>query len=205
MFKKLSALALMGALSFVGVSSSYAHEVKSGDTMSKIANEYSIPLDELAKMNPNVSNIDLIYVGQDIDTTGNAKIVHETKPAPAPVKQVTSNSELDLFYRIVSAEARSESYSGKVAVANVILNRVESSSFPNTITGVIYQAGQFSPITNGSINKEADSESVRAVNEALRNRVNDGSVFFYNPSISGPNWLDSRPTVKVIGNHVFKK
>ncbi|WP_394234048.1 cell wall hydrolase [Niallia oryzisoli] len=121
-----------------------------------------------------------------------------------------SNEEKDYFARLVEAEAKGESYEGKVAVATVVLNRVESPEFPDTVTNVINQvvgdAYAFSPVQNGAINKPASEESVRAVEEALtRNDRLQDSIYFYNPEIATDTWIRSREVVQTIGNHVFAK
>lgn len=201
----------------------FAYSVGAGDTMSEIANQYDMSLEELAKLNPQVENINLIFPGQTIRTNENEReifAIPEVKEQPKPVikvqpeKQVVETDvnivnvsayEKDLLARLVRAEAESEPFAGKVAVAQVVLNRVDSSKFPNSIRGVIYAPGQFDPVRNGSINKAADAESIRAVEEAVTHRNNDNSLFFYNPRTASNRWLDSRPTTKVIGSHVFKK
>jgi N-acetylmuramoyl-L-alanine amidase len=210
MLKKLSALALASAFLFTGASSSFAYTVQSGDTMTKIAKNHNLSLVELSALNPEIKNLDLIYVGQNVNTNkNNTQTV--SKPVAEPVETVKPSynataSEIDLMARLVRAEAESEPYAGKVAVAYVVLNRVDSSQFPNTIEGVIYQSGQFSPVSNGEINKPYDADSLRAVKEALSaDRSNSQSLFFYNPKTATSRWLDSRETVTVIGNHVFKK
>jgi spore germination cell wall hydrolase CwlJ-like protein len=129
---------------------------------------------------------------------------NEKEEASAPV--AASGSDLDLLARLVHAEAKSEPYAGKVAVAKVVLNRTVSGQFPTTIQGVIYQSGQFSPVTNGSINTPASAESTQAAQEAIAQGGSaSGDMFFYNPAIATSRWLDSKPTTQVIGNHVFKK
>nr|WP_276209710.1 cell wall hydrolase [Bacillus mesophilus] len=117
-----------------------------------------------------------------------------------------SEEDFDLLARIVRAEAQTEPFEGKVAVASVVLNRVESPLFPDTIREVIYQRGQFQPVSNGQINKPADKESIRAVHAALSDmrHIANGSLFFYNPTIATSRWLDSRETTVIIGQHVFK-
>nr|WP_275580309.1 cell wall hydrolase [Bacillus mesophilus] len=117
-----------------------------------------------------------------------------------------SEEDFDLLARIVRAEAQTEPFEGKVAVASVVLNRVESPLFPDTIREVIYQRGQFQPVSNGQINKPADKESIRAVHAALSDmrHIAKGSLFFYNPTIATSRWLDSRETTVIIGQHVFK-
>lgn len=210
--KKLLIITL--ALSLLTTSPAFAYEVKSGDTMGEIAKEQGLSLQELAELNPEVENLDLIFIGQDVRTDQTEKA---TQPVQAvkPVQEVkqskavtysgsVSAHEVDLMARLVRAEAQGESYAGKVAVADVILNRVASGQFPNSISGVVYQGGQFSPVSNGSINKPADAESIRAVKEALSMGRSE-SLFFYNAKTATSRWLDSRPTVKVIGNHTFKR
>lgn len=121
-----------------------------------------------------------------------------------------SNEEKDLFARLVEAEAKGESYEGKVAVATVVLNRLESPEFPDTITNVIYEvvgnAYAFSPVQNGAINNPASDESKRAVDEALtrKDRLHE-SIYFYNPDIATDTWIRTREVVTTIGNHVFAK
>ncbi|MDR7079218.1 N-acetylmuramoyl-L-alanine amidase [Neobacillus niacini] len=131
------------------------------------------------------------------------------KEVAAPAVSI-SNVEKDLFARLVEAEAKGESYEGKVAVATVVLNRVDSPEFPNSITGVINEvvgkAYAFSPVQNGEINKPASDEAIKAVEEALtrQDRLND-SIYFYNPEIATDTWITTREVVKTIGNHVFAK
>ncbi|YCA13074.1 cell wall hydrolase [Bacillus sp. AK128] len=223
---------LMFALVFLATlfmaDSAFAYTVEKGDTMTEIAKEYGLTLQELAEANPQIQNLDLILVGQVIHTNIDqsssellmqeeitAEIYHETSQESSntvKIQQATSNTlslsdyEIDLLARIVRAEAQTEPFEGKVAVANVVLNRVESPKFPNTIREVIYQRGQFQPVSNGQINKPADQESIQAVHAALshmRNIAGD-SLFFYNPTIATSRWLDSRATAFVIGQHVFK-
>jgi N-acetylmuramoyl-L-alanine amidase len=200
MKKKLliPAVASIGVL--LGASPSFAYEVKKGDTMFKIAKEHNVELSTLAEMNPNVENIDLIYVGDTINTSMNKETNIVTNKN---VRVDIGSYEEGLLARLVEAEANGESFAGKVAVARVVLNRVESSEFPDSISEVIYQAGQFSPVSNGSINRSASEDSKRAVLEAMK-QGNDGSLFFYNPRTATSRWLDGKPTVKVIGNHTFK-
>ena len=209
MIKKITALALAGAftLGIAGVPA-FAQEVKQGDTMNKIATQNNMSLSELAKLNPSIKDLNKIYVGQNIITNQNNTTQASTNTSTTSnTSSNVSAYEKDLLARLVRAEAESEPYSGKVAVAVVVLNRVDSSSFPNSISAVINQAGQFSPVSNGEINKPADSESIRAVNEALTTKrsLGAGSLFFYNPKTATSRWLDSRPTTLVIGNHTFKK
>ena len=109
-----------------------------------------------------------------------------------------------LLSKLVYAEARGESYKGQVAVAAVVLNRVESSSFPNTISGVIYQSGAFSCVSNGSINNTPDSTAIRAALDALNGcDPTGGCLYYYNPNGTDDAWIRTRTVKTVIGNHYF--
>ncbi|MBR1821307.1 MAG: spore cortex-lytic enzyme [Clostridia bacterium] len=109
-----------------------------------------------------------------------------------------------LLSKLVYAEARGESYKGQVAVAAVVLNRVASSSFPNTISGVIYQSGAFSCVSNGSINNTPDSTAIRAALDALNGwDPTGGCLYYYNPKATSDKWIRTRTVKTVIGNHSF--
>lgn len=119
-----------------------------------------------------------------------------------------SGDMIDLLARLINGEARGEPYKGQVAVGAVVMNRVKSSEFPDTISGVIYQKGQFSCVTDGQFNKPIDENST--VYKAAREAINgadptNGCVFFYNPKTSKSKWLYTRPTVITIGSHRFAK
>ena len=109
-----------------------------------------------------------------------------------------------LLSKLVYAEARGESYKGQVAVAAVVLNRVSSASFPNTISGVIYQAGAFSCVSNGSINNTPDATAIRAARDALNGwDPTGGCLYYYNPKKTSDKWIRTRTVKTVIGNHRF--
>ena len=115
---------------------------------------------------------------------------------------------IDLLARLINGEARGEPYKGQVAVGAVVMNRVKSSEFPDTISGVIYQKGQFSCVTDGQFNKAIDENST--VYKAAREAINgsdptNGCLFFYNPKTSKSKWLYTRTTVITIGKHRFAK
>lgn len=116
----------------------------------------------------------------------------------------TSNSNLYLLSCCIYGEARGESYTGKVAIAAVILNRVKSSSFPNTISGVIYQPGAFTAVSDGQINLGTNDECTRAAQDALNGwDPTYGCIYYYNPRTATNQWIRSRPIVVTIGRHVF--
>jgi len=168
------------------------HKVQSGETYWKIATKFGVPVTSLMKTNNAASSA--LYVGQNL---------------VIPNSTITE-AEKDLMARLVRAEAVGEPYAGKVAVATVILNRVSSPDFPNSIREVIYQISNghyaFTPVQNGQINQPADAASKQAVNEAIAFKgQGNGSLFFYNPKTSTSNWITSREVTITIGNHRFAK
>ena len=109
-----------------------------------------------------------------------------------------------LLAKLVYAEARGEPYKGQVAVAAVVLNRVRSSSFPNTISGVVYQRNAFTCVNNGSINNTPDSSCIRAALDALNGwDPTGGCLYYYNPKTATDSWIRTRTTQTVIGSHNF--
>ncbi|MCM3018298.1 cell wall hydrolase [Priestia megaterium] len=191
MFKKL---AIIGALAVPMFGMSHGanaaettHRVKNGETLYKIGAEYGVTVKQLKEANHKSTD------------SINA---NETLTIPNSI----SESDKELLARLVQAEAKGEPYAGKVAVATVVLNRVDSDSFPNSIHDVIYQGTQFTPVQNGEINKAADAEAKKAVNEALAFRgQGKGSLFFFNPDKTSDQWLRQKQVTITIGNHVFAK
>lgn len=115
-----------------------------------------------------------------------------------------SNSDINLLARLVYGEARGESYTGQIAVAAVVLNRVKSSSFPNTISGVIYQPYAFTAVSDGQINLTPDARAISAAKEAMNGYdPTYGAIYYYNPATATSAWIFSRKTTVQIGQHVF--
>ena len=115
-----------------------------------------------------------------------------------------SSSDLYLLAKCVYAEARGEPYVGQVAVAAVILNRVESPEFPNTISGVIYQPWAFTAVHDGQINLEPNDTAYQAAKDALNGwDPTYGCLYYYNPVTATSQWIYSRQVVITIGKHVF--
>ncbi len=121
----------------------------------------------------------------------------------------TSNtSDIQLMARAINGEARGEPYEGQVAVGAVILNRVKHSQFPNTVSGVIYQSGAFTAVSDGQINSAIPEDST--VYKAAQDAKNgwdptSGCIYYFNPSTATNKWIWSRPLVKTIGKHRFCK
>ncbi len=115
-----------------------------------------------------------------------------------------NNSDLYLLSCCVYGEARGESYTGKVAVAAVILNRVKSSKFPNSISGVIYQQGAFTCVSDGQINLGTNDECTRAAQDAMNGwDPTGGAIYYFNPATATSKWIWSRPQLVTIGKHIF--
>ena len=117
-----------------------------------------------------------------------------------------SSSDLYLLAKCIYAEARGEPYIGQVAIGAVVLNRVESSSFPNTIAGVIYQPYAFTAVSDGQINLEPNDTAYKAARDALNGwDPTNGCIYYYNPSTATSAWIWSRPIMLSIGRHNFAK
>lgn len=115
-----------------------------------------------------------------------------------------TSSDLYLLAKCVYAEARGESYTGQVAIAAVILNRVKSPNFPNTISGVIYQPWAFTAVNDGQINLEPNQTAYNAAKDAMNGwDPTYGSLYYYNPKTATSKWIFSRQKTVTIGNHVF--
>lgn len=202
--KKLITVFLLLA-SLLYASPTFAYPIKQGSTLSDSLKENKLTQQEFAAVQPHTDEFNLISVRKTAAATKPNTTSKSKKEKPVKISH--TDNEIDLLARLVRAEAQTEPFEGKIAVACVVLNRVESRKFPDTIKEVIYAPGQFQPVQNGQINKPADEESIKAVKAALSEQRNlaPGSLFFYNPKIATSRWLDTRTTTMVIGQHVFKK
>ncbi len=130
------------------------------------------------------------------------------KPSAPVFAASNGRNDIQLLARCVNGEARGEPYTGQVAVAAVILNRVKHPSFPNTISGVIYQKGAFTATTDGQINVPISTSS--SVYKACQDAMNGwdptgGAIYYYNPAKTTNSWIYSREVIKIIGNHRFAR
>ena len=117
-----------------------------------------------------------------------------------------NSSNVNLLARVVYGEARGEPYTGQVAVAAVVLNRVKSSKFPNTIAGVVYHSGAFDAVADGQINMTPDATAKKAAQDALNGwDPSYGAIYYFNPSTATNKWIWSRPMTVTIGKHRFCK
>ena len=115
-----------------------------------------------------------------------------------------SSSDVYLLARTIYAEGRGEPYTGQVAIGAVVLNRVRSPQFPNTISGVVYQKHAFTAVTDGQINLTPNETAMRAARDAISGwDPTGGAIYYYNPAVATSAWIFDRQTVTVIGKHVF--
>ncbi len=115
-----------------------------------------------------------------------------------------SSSDVYLLARTIYAEGRGEPYTGQVAIGAVVLNRVKSSAFPNTVSGVVYQKHAFTAVSDGQINLTPDDTAMRAARDAMNGwDPTGGALYYYNPAVATSAWIFDRQTVTVIGRHVF--
>lgn len=115
-----------------------------------------------------------------------------------------TSSDVYLLAKTIHAEGRGEPYTGQVAIGAVILNRVRSASFPNTISGVVYQKGAFTAVDDGQINLTPNETAMKAAKDAMNGwDPSGGALYYYNPAVATSSWIFDRQTVTVIGKHVF--
>ncbi len=171
------------------------HQVSSGENLYWIAESYDTTTEKLKQLNS---------LSSDIISSGQSLLVplHTLRTYPRGVS--ITDKELQWLAQMIHAEARGEPYLGQVAVGSVILNRLESSQFPNTMYGVLFQRNAFQPIRNGQFFRPANDQAYSAAIEALHgNDPTMGSLFFFNPSISNDRFMHARPAVVTIGEHRF--
>ena len=135
-------------------------------------------------------------------------IVDKESTNNVSLAKTTSTSDIQLMARAINGEARGEPYEGQVSVGAVILNRVKDSRFPNSISGVIYQPGAFTAVSDGQINAAISEGST--VYKAAQDAMNGwdptgGCVYYFNPATATNKWIWSRPLIKTIGKHRFCK
>lgn len=140
------------------------------------------------------------------DKTLAALGISTTSSASSSSGSSYSNNDVNLLARLIYGEARGESYVGQVAVGAVVLNRVKSASFPNTVAGVIYQGYAFTAVADGQINLTPNATAKKAAQDAMNGwDPTYGAIYYYNPATATSSWIFSRQTLVTIGNHVFAK
>ncbi|HUW64228.1 MAG TPA: cell wall hydrolase [Spirochaetia bacterium] len=189
------------AVSLIDDEVEMTYTVQAGDTLSGIAGQFGVTLDNLT--NANRLDTYLIHPNDLLLIPGHYE------PVPAFVSRGdVDRSDLTLLAHLIYAEARGEPFSGQVAVGAVIINRLASPVFPKTIREVIMQHSgrsyQFQPVSDGAIDLTPDATAVRAAISALNGRdPSHGALYFYNPAQADDSWIRSLPVITRIGNHVF--
>ena len=142
--------------------------------------------------------------GLSADGIAGSKTLAALGITKTPTSGEYTESEIALLARIISAESRGEPYEGQVAVGAVILNRIAHPSFPNTLSGVIYQPGAFSCLTDGQVNATVTESAKKAAQDAINGwDPSGGAIYYYNPAKSTNKWIFSRPVINTIGSHRF--
>ncbi len=174
------------------------YTVKAGETLYIVSQKNGVPLYSLRKANNKWD--DLLYPGQKLLLPG------KVTAAPKAVISYTQ-SDVDLLARLITAEAENQPYDAKVAVGAVVINRVQSKEFPDSIKSVIYQVingyYQFTPVENGYINKPASADAVNAAYAALGGSDPSKDALFYFDDSATNKWLWSKPIHAYIGKMVF--
>ena len=115
-----------------------------------------------------------------------------------------SSADLYLLARTIYAEGRGEPYTGQVAIGAVVMNRIRSPQFPNTVSGVVYQKHAFTAVSDGQINLTPDDKAMKAARDAMNGwDPTGGALYYYNPAVATSAWIFDRQTITVIGKHVF--
>ncbi|QAY68379.1 hypothetical protein ET464_05945 [Paenibacillus protaetiae] len=131
-------------------------------------------------------------------------VVKQAKQSNAGI--AVSERELNLLARIIYAESRGEPMLGQIAVAAVVLNRVQAKGFPKTIEGVIEQPRAFTAVDDGQYNLQPDSAAYEAAIEALKGKdPTGGALYYFNPQTATSKWIWSRKQTIKIGRHIFAK
>lgn len=129
---------------------------------------------------------------------------HQSTPTASYGGKSVSANDMKLLANAVYGEARGEPYIGQVAIAAVIMNRLENPNFPHTVPGIIFQPGAFTAVADGQIWLSPNAQSKKAVNDALRGwDPSSGAIYYFNPATATSKWIWSRPQIKRIGQHIF--
>jgi len=202
MFKKINPAITAAVLVFVillmqaaPALAALSHTVRAGESLFLISRKYGTTVVRLKADNGLKS--DVIYPGQTLKVPGGATVSRSGG---------LNYSEEDLYWlsRAVHGEARGEIYTGQVAVAAVIINRLQSPQFPDTIKGVIFEQLAFTAVADGQIYLKPNATALKAAREALTGiDPSNGALYYWNPDKATSKWIWTRSIIKRIGNHVF--
>lgn len=208
----------INVLSITIIASSFSNQTQS--TLTKVGsqgNEVKAVQEKLKERGLYKGNIDGIFGSQTQKAVKAFQkqqgLTQDGIAGPATLKKLgvsiggvpaANQANINLLARIISAEARGEVYSGQVAVGACVLNRVEHPSFPDTLSGVIYQKGAFTAITDGQFNEPTSDSAFKAARDALNGQdPSGGAIYYFNPDKTSNKWIRTRPVIKRIGKHLF--
>lgn len=176
------------------------YRISSGDSLYKIAQKYQTTVEKLKKINGLKD--DILYKGQYLNIPVQSK--DNNGVSWRGENRTYTQEEWDMLAKIVYGEARGEIFTGQVAVAAVVLNRMDSTEFPNTMAGVIYQPGAFTCVSDGQYYLQPDSNAYLAARAALEGEDPTwGCLYYWNPITATSQWIWTRQIEMQIGNHVF--
>ena len=142
--------------------------------------------------------------GLTVDGKAGTQTLNAMGIYPSSSVQSSTSGDAALLARLISAEARGESYEGQVAVGAVVMNRIKHPSFPNTMSGVIYQKGAFSCLDDGQFDQPVANSAYQAARDAMNGYdPTGGAIYYYNPVTATNQWIRSRPQLVTIGKHKF--
>ena len=185
-----------GVMASVSPAMAWTYRIKKGDTLFKLSKEFGATVSNLQNNN-GLHSADLILAG-------NTLWIPDTEAEP--MQNSRGQNDLYLLARLISGEARGEPFLGQAAVGAVIMNRLNSKDFPNTIAGNVYKKGEFESVSNGQIWEEVALSALKAAEAAISGYdPTGGALYFYNPAKihSKDNWIWTRQVIGKIGRHVF--
>jgi N-acetylmuramoyl-L-alanine amidase len=187
---------IMGAMVLIGQSAlaDWTYTVRRGDSIYGVARRCGVTVNQIKSRNGFWSNH--LRIGQRMVIPSGGR-TFRTAPTRA-------YGDVNLLAHLIDGEAGSEPYIGKVAVGGVVMNRTQSSKFPKTIAGVVYQPSAFESVSNGVFNRQPRTESIRAARDAINGwDPSGGALYFFNPAKTSSPWIWARQIINRIGNHVF--
>lgn len=182
----------------------FLYTVRWGDSLWNLSQRFGTTVTSLRQANSRWH--DNLYAGEVlwVPTAGAVTDGNGSGTGWSGGSVTASNDEVTLLARLINAEGRGEPYEGQVAVGAVVLNRVQSRLFPNTVSGVIHEPGQFEPASNGQLWLQPSSTALQAARDALGGwDPAGGALYFFNPAKSSSSFLWSHPILRIIGNHYF--
>lgn len=183
----------------------FGYMVQWGDSLWKLARRFGTTVDGIRRANGLTGTT--IFAGKSLFIPSGSGGASGAGGGAQPVSAGVTDSQVDLLARLIQAEAQGEPYAGQVAVGAVVLNRVRSSLFPNSLEGVIYQPGEFEPVMNGEINRPPSQSAINAAVDAIKGwDPTGGALFFFNPAkVWWNTFLWAKQATATIGAHLFLK